>query len=203
MFLISPRNGKISDLGDELVVAQDTQSRLQVQIAALEEIRDREVEFLAAVGRLDALIPDRPLLDEFIEEVHALSEDTGVHLQTLSPSLPTPASDGSVLREIPVSMQIEGDFFDLLGFLFGLSDMERLARVDAVSLSSTTAEDGATILSASLEVNLFTLADVFPTEGFPGDQPVEGENPNDPPTTTTPGDDFEANEEESTAGGGG
>ena len=145
-------------------MAVDTEQRLRVQIRQLQDIRDREVEYAAAVGRLDALIPERPRLEEFIEQVYALAGETGVDLQSLSPSVPAAATDGTELRQISVSAQIEGEFFEILGFFFGLSDMERLVRVDGVALSSSTAEDGTTVLSASLELRLFTLADLLPID---------------------------------------
>ena len=177
MFLISPRNGTIGDYQDQLNAAIDTESRLRAQIVQLQDIRDREVEYEAALGKLDALIPDRPLLDEAIEQIYSLAGDTGVELQTLSPSVPAPAVDGSELREINVSAQIEGEFFEVLGFLFGLNDMDRLVRVDGVSLSSTQDETGTTILGASIEMRLFTTADLLPTVDT---GPSEGET-----TTTT------------------
>ena len=168
--LIGPRNSSIADLHDERFVAVDSEQRLRVQIRQLQDIRDREVEYIAAVGQLDALIPDRPLLENFIEQIYALAGDTGVDLQTLSPSVPAAATIDSELREIAISAQVEGEFFEILGFLFGLSDMERLVRVDAVALSSSAEEDGTTILSASLQLRLFTLADLLPiTVPSPGD----------------------------------
>ncbi len=170
-FLIGPRNTSIADLEDERFVAVDTEQRLRVQIRQLQDIRDREVEYAAAVGRLDALIPERPRLEEFIEQVYTLAGETGIDLQSLSPSVPAPATDGTDLRQISVSAQIEGEFFEILGFLFGLSDMERLVRVDGVALSSSTAEDGTTVLSASLELRLFTLADLLPID-VPADEGV-------------------------------
>ncbi len=161
-------------------MARETQQRLEVQIRQLEEIRQSEVQYLAALGQLDALIPERPLLEDFIEQVFELTNDTGVELQTLSPSLPAPV-EGSELREVAVSLQIEGEFFELLGFLFGLSDMERLARVDSVAVASSATDTGETRLSAGIEVRLFTLSDLLPlvdeidsvaegdTEGAQGD----------------------------------
>ena len=161
MLLISPKNGDIADLEQELIGAIDTEQRLRVQINELETIRQAEVEYLAALGRLDALIPERPLLEEFIEQIYQLTTETGVELQTLAPSLPSSADD-TELREVAVSVQIEAKFFELLGFLFGLNDMERLVRVDAIAVSSSTDEVEGTILSASIEIKLFTLADLLP-----------------------------------------
>ncbi len=185
MFLISPKNGDIGDLERELFGAIDTEQRLRVQITGLETIRQAEVEYLAGLGRLDALIPERPLLEEFIEQIYELTTETGVELQTLAPSFPSPPGE-SDLREVAVSVQIEGEFFELLGFLFGLNDMERLVRVDAISVSSTSEEDGGTILSASIEVKLFTLADLLPIL-----EEVDSLTPDDPPDSDDE-DDLEA-----------
>jgi Tfp pilus assembly protein PilO len=166
-FLISPRNAKIGDLQNEFTAAQDSEQRLRVQIRQLQDIRDREVEYVSAVGRLDALIPERPHLEEFIEQVHALALSTGVDLQTLSPSLPEVVGDDTELRQITVSVQIEGQFFEILGFLFGLSDMERLVRVDAVALASSAVEGQGTVLSAGIELRLFTMTDLLPAAPAP------------------------------------
>jgi Tfp pilus assembly protein PilO len=161
MLLISPKNSQIADLEDELNVAIGNEQLLRVTINELEAIRQAEVEYLAALGQLESLIPERPLLEEFIEQIHALTTDTGIDLQTLASSVPS-ISDDSLLREISVSAQIEGEFFEILGFLFGLNDMERLVRVDAVAVSSSTDDVEGTVLSASVQMTLFTLADLIP-----------------------------------------
>ena len=176
LFIIGPRNSRISDLDNEYVAAVDTQQRLMVQVQQLQEIRDREVEYLAAVGQLNSLIPDRPLLEDFIEDVYALAVSTGVDLQTLNPSPPELVSDEGELRQVTISVQIEGRFFEILGFLFGLTDMDRLVRVDAVALASSADETEGTILSAGIEMRLFTISDLIP---------VTGDDPSADTTTTT------------------
>ena len=188
MFLISPRNGQIADHQDDLAVAQDTENRLRVQIRQLQEIRDREVEYLAALDQLEALIPERPLLDEFIEEIFALTNETGVNLQTLAPSLPSATEEGSELREIVISVQIEGEFFEVLGFLFGVNEMDRLVRVDSIAVSSSETGIGDTILGVAIEMRLFTLADLIP----PLDDIVIPSGDDGTTTTTVPVGDAEA-----------
>jgi len=161
MLLISPQNGQIADLEDDLSLAVDTEQRLKVQIVELEAIRQAEVEYLAALGSFDTLIPERPLLEEFIEQVHELADETGVELLLLAPALPATLED-SELREVAVTAEVLGEFFEVLGFLFGLNDVERLVRVDSVAVSSSSDETGGTILLASVEIRLFTLADPLP-----------------------------------------
>ncbi len=161
-FFISPRNADIAAARDELEAAQSQEQRLRVQIAQLSEIQDDEILYLDAISRLEMLIPERPSLDEFIEDVHELALDTGIGLRSMAPSVPVQRIE-SELRIINVSIQIEGEFFDILGFLFGLNDMERLVRVDGLTLSSGIDEEGETLLNVSLDLRLFTLADLIPT----------------------------------------
>jgi Tfp pilus assembly protein PilO len=159
--LIAPRNTRISDAHDDLQTAREQELGLRSQIAQLQAINEAKVEYLAGIGKMDALIPDQPLLDQFIEEIYSLSQSTGVELLNLSPAVPVLVPD-SQLRAITVSATIEGDFFETLGFLFGVMDMERLVRVDGISVSSSQDQNGATMLNVSLSMRLFTLSDLVP-----------------------------------------
>lgn len=197
--LISPRNTRIAEAHDDLQAAQDQQVALASQVAQLQAIRDAEVEYLAGIGQLATLIPERPLLDEFIEDVYALCGTTGVELLNLAPAMPV-AVPGSELREITVALTIDGDFFEVLGFLFGVMDLDRLVRVDTIAVASGQDESGATTLSASLSLRLFTLADLVPvttvpddgtggTEGTPGETSPEAQTtlvPSTVPTSSVP-----------------
>ena len=191
-FFISPRNARIAAAGDDLAAAQDQELALRAQVSQLMAIRDAEVEYLAGIGQLERLIPERPLLDEFIEGVYALCGTTGVELLNLAPSLPVPVT-GSSLRQIVVAATVEGEFFEVLGFLFGVMDMDRLVRVDAIAVSSGQDETGATSLSVSLSMRLFTLADLVPIAavpddgtGTPDDGTTGGETPPEAQTTIVP-----------------
>jgi Tfp pilus assembly protein PilO len=192
-FFISPRNARIAEAGDDLDAAQDQEMALRAQVVQLQGIRDSEVEYLAGIGQLETLIPDQPLLDEFIDEVYALCGSTGVELLNMAPALPVPAVD-SLLRQFTVTVTIDGEFFEVLGFLFGVMDMDRLVRVDSVAVSSGQDEAGATSLSVSLSLRAFTLADLVPVEappadpgtGTPDDGTTGGETPPEAQTTIVP-----------------
>ncbi|HUU61552.1 MAG TPA: type 4a pilus biogenesis protein PilO [Acidimicrobiia bacterium] len=159
--LIAPRNARIAEEQDNLQAVQQQEVTLRTQIARLQEIRDSEVEYLAGLGKMQALIPEEPLLDRFIDELFSLTEATGVELSEMSPAVPVVVI-GSELRQIEVEAIVRGEFFEVLGFLFGLNDMERLVRVDAINLASSQDEQGATVLSAGLTMRLFSLSDLLP-----------------------------------------
>lgn len=160
-FLIAPRNARIAEEQDNLQAAQQQEVTLRTQIAQLQEIRESEVEYLAGIGKMEALIPEQALLDEFIDELFALTEATGVELSEMSPAEPV-LVEGSELREIEIAAVVHGEFFEVLGFLFGLNDMERLVRVDAIDMLASQDEQGTTVLSVSLTMRLFSLSDLLP-----------------------------------------
>jgi Tfp pilus assembly protein PilO len=176
MLLISPRNAEIGRLEDALGAALEEETRLRIQIRDLQAVLDREVEYLTAVTELETLIPDIHRLDELIEQIHQISLDTGIRLVSMTPAEPAPVAGTADLRQISVGLRVEGEFFQLLGFLFGLSDLERLVRVDTVSINSTT-PDGLTVtrLIVALQVRAFTLGALLPEvlEPLP---PIEGTN---------------------------
>lgn len=177
VILVSPRNAEIDRLEQELATATDLEQRLRGQVRQLEEVRDREAQYLAALGQLEGLIPERPLLAEFVEEIHALSLQTGIRLDSMAPALPAISPDDDDLRQIVITTRIDGEFFQVLGFLFGLHDMERLARVDAIAVTSEQDDLDRTVLTVGLQLRLFTLADILPEDldVFPPIDEIDGE----------------------------
>lgn len=134
-FLISPRNSKISELDDNLSVALAEESSLRIAAAALQDVQNNDVAFLAAIGQMEAGIPEEPELAVFIEEVTALAEANGISLQSFAPSEPVLSADLPVY-EITISLAMEGEYFELLGFLFGLDDMERIVVIESISITA-------------------------------------------------------------------
>ena len=194
-FLLSPRNGKISDLDDQLQTAIAEGDALRVAAVALRDVQDNDVAFLAAIGQMEAGIPEEPELAVFIEEVTALAEATGIELQSIAPSEPT-ASQTLPVYEITVTLAMEGEYFEMLGFLFGLDDMERIVVVQALSITAgagggeeipdeidtttTVPDDGTSStttttiptlqsngLSLSLTVKLYTRSPLLPSLAVP------------------------------------
>jgi Tfp pilus assembly protein PilO len=136
-FMLSPRNERIADLGDQYDAAVAEGDSLRLAVAALRDIQDNDVAFLAAIGQMEGGIPEEPELAVFIEEVTALAEGTGIDLQSISPTEPSSSVDLD-LYEITVSLALKGEYFELLDFLFRLDDMERIVVVQTISVAPGT-----------------------------------------------------------------
>ena len=177
-FLVTPQNDEISSLDDQTAALQLEESSLQAQKAQLLEIRDNELTYMTAGASLERLIPSDPELATFIDDVNILARETGISINALTPALPAGEAE-DVFQSISVFMDLEGQFFEVLGFLYGLSDMERLVRVDSVTLNVGAEENGITTLTASLDTLIFTTAQISaPVEGVPADgAPADGGEP--------------------------
>jgi hypothetical protein len=151
---------------------------LHTRISQLQEIKDNELSYLFAIGQMESSIPATPQADAFIEDITFLAESTGVELTaiTLTPPVADAATGGF---EVPVTIAIEGEYFEILGFLYGVEALDRLVRVDAIGLTpmavvDDTVDSGPTdgtdsvtdprvrpnadLLSADITLRIFTRA---------------------------------------------
>lgn len=162
VFFISPRNSEISDLDGQITTAEDQEAILRAELKQLQDIAASELTYRSAIGQLEASIPEDPDIADFIESLNLLAAETGVDLLSVAQAEPV-LIEGGTFYEIGISIAIDGQYFEVLGFMFGLSDLERLVVIDSVSLASIEPFDE----TAEEEV------------------PVEGEETTTSSTTTT------------------
>ncbi len=174
IFFINPKRSEISDSDDQIATAQTEAQALRGQKAALLAIQESELTFRRAAAELERSIPRTPELAQFIEDVNLLAIEAGVEISSLTPSLPE-ATEGLPFVSVPVSIAVEGQFFEILGFLYGLADLDRLVRIDALSITSSFDEDGNLSVSSSISAQIFTLETNLPTPLAPA--PEGGEAP--------------------------
>lgn len=178
-FIISPTNAEIADTEAQLQSAVDNEVLLRTQLARLKKIQENELTYRSAIGALDAAIPHSPQMPALIDTLSELAEDSGVVWQAGTYGNPIEV-EGEDYFEIPLNLTVQGQFFEVLGYLYGISDLERIVRIDAVTLSPTEDDDGFIVEDVSIAAVTFTTGNVV----LP--QPEEPE----PTTTTTiPGDD--------------
>lgn len=140
LLIFSPKRDAIAAAETEQDNALLRESSLQTRLSVLQEIKDNELSYLFAIGQMEASIPTTPQADAFIEDITFLAESTGIELSaiTLTPPIADPLTGGF---EVPVTISIEGEYFEILGFLYGVEALDRLVRVDGVSLNPMPIED--------------------------------------------------------------
>jgi Tfp pilus assembly protein PilO len=135
-FVIGPRNEEVADVNQQLDAAEAREESLRTQIRQLTAIKDQEVSYLFAIGQMETAIPENPEEAAFIDQINFLADRTGVDLQNLTLAPPsTPIEEGAEGYEIPTRIVVEGGYFEVLGFLYGVEALERLVRVDSLLLA--------------------------------------------------------------------
>ena len=82
-----------------------------------------------------------------------------------------------------MNISVEGQYFQILGYLYGIADLDRLVRVDGLNVSSSQSADGFTVLSTTINATAFTTGQVvIPT---PDELIDPSEGTEDDTTTTT------------------
>lgn len=136
MLLYRPKGAEISDVKDQTEVAEAEEQSLRATLAQLEGIDEARPEEEAEVRRLTAAVPPQPELASFILTVHDAASRADLAFLAISPSFPT-REGGAEASTIATTIDLEGNFFNIVDFLGRLEDLERTAVVDAVSLTAT------------------------------------------------------------------
>ncbi|HMI98712.1 MAG TPA: type 4a pilus biogenesis protein PilO [Gaiellaceae bacterium] len=161
--LISPQKGKAADLKRQTEATQqqiDQYRTLAAQARATPPIR------VAELFRLTKAMPDTVDMAGVILELSAVARESGIEFDSITPQGATPVSGYSL---VPLSVEFDGNFYELSDFLFRLRNLVRvhagqldaqgrLFVVDSVSFGEST--HSFPMIKASLTVHAFVYGDV-------------------------------------------
>lgn len=180
LLLVKPTQDRIAEARTQIEEADAESFRLAAQRAALQRIEDNMLAYLAALGEIEQSIPVRPQTASLIDDLSALADETGVLWESGSYGNPTMV-EGAQYLEIPVNVTIQGQFFEVLGYLYGIADMDRLVRIETIGISPAQDENNFTILTVTIAARAFTSSDVgIPVPEGEG-EPTEPEEPAEAP----------------------
>jgi len=161
--LVSPQKGKAADLERQTIATQaqiDQYRALAAQAAATPPIR------VAELFRLTKAMPDSVDMAGVILELSHVARSSGIQFDSITPQGTTPVSGYST---VPLTVEFEGNFYELSDFLFRLRNLVRvhageldaqgrLFVVDAVSFGESTKSFPQ--IKASLTVHTFVYGDL-------------------------------------------
>ncbi len=158
-FVVGPINERKDVARSNLESAQNEEFTLRTTLSRLRKIEENQLEYATAIGQLETAIPSAPRLAELIDDLNFLADETGLAWTSGSYGVPSPIADTD-MYSIAVSVQVQGQFFEVLGYLYGISELDRVVRIDAVALSSANDEAGFHTMTATITGMVFTTSDV-------------------------------------------
>ena len=189
--LISPKRSEAADLRTQAADQVAKNDQLRVQVAQLAKAAEHIPEQKAKIAEIRQRIPEDARLPTLVRALSDAAKGANVELVSLAPGTPTllpsatptkpaaataqqPAKPAgpSGLYDLPVQIQIAGDYYDVERFLGNLEDLERETLVSGFTLaidSSDKAPAPAVRKSPRLTVTVQGHVFVAPTTGtLPG-----------------------------------
>lgn len=122
--LYQPRDRDLDGIRTEIADLETQRSTLENEISHLREIESRELEFRAALARLEEYIPAGVAQSALIRQFQLAADESGVVIALVAFGEPEPLDEapttgmpGTVLGAIPVSMTVEGGYFQVVDFM--------------------------------------------------------------------------------------
>lgn len=181
--LVMPKSAEISTAEEDLASAQQQESSLRVQLAALQEAQTEAPQTKREIQKVENMIPSTADLPALIRLLREAADRAAVDLFQFAPNTPL-TSDTGQYSTISTAVNVTGSYFSLDDFLFRLESLPRAAKVTSVSISpgggGATTETGGVTGSAS-SLNLQLTVEFYTSDLSAGPGSVPG------PTTSTPG----------------
>lgn len=165
--LVFPQGGRVSRAELDLSQAETRLLEMQADLAALKRFAESG-DRLTRVNKVRAQIPSDSALPALFATLRGAAREANVQLVSINPGLPSASLLGGA-SAIPVGITVQGNYFELGAFLFELETLDRLARVNGISIGQGSGEG-----QLSLQV-AFEVYTTDPMAG-PGTDPAPGED---------------------------
>ena len=176
--LVLPQRDKAASLTKEIA---STQQQI-VQARALAEQKPAQPIHVADLFKLVKAMPDRLDMPGILLQLNQTASDSGIEFDSISPS---PAGPGTGYQVVPISLEFNGNFYDLNDFLFRLRNLVSVrggklgaaGRLFSIgSIDFAEGQGGFPSIHATLHVNAYVYGTGVPASTV---------TPTPPPATTT------------------
>lgn len=136
-FVFEPRNQDIEQSRQEIAKMETTLVRLDQLTREVGDVREAISEAEVRLAEFRQNIPDADEVDDMLAEIHRIGERNSLSIASIRALKQT---EDQGYAEIPLSMQIEGQFKGLYRFLIDLERLPRIIRVQNLELERNMVE---------------------------------------------------------------
>lgn len=154
--LWKPQTARLADSRERTEAAAQRNQQLRIAVARLQDAGDHAPELTSQLERLRVAVPDGPDLAQFLLDAEDAASAAGLEYLSVTPSPPNEPEGGGT-PEIPVNLELNGGYFQVLDFLNRLAELPRILVIDGIDLTADEESEtaGAPDLSLSLNGRLF------------------------------------------------
>lgn len=150
-FLVDrPQRRQLNELNDQIArasaqVAEDATEAQRIPAMRIELERLR-----AKYADIDQGLPSQQELHEFLREISMTARSQNLIGEEIQPGTP---HNGPLYNRLPIVMNFQCSFADLVGFLNKLDRMKRMTRVESLRVTPLKADSGQ--LQVRMQVNIY------------------------------------------------
>ena len=198
-FLYKPTSEEQAAVETQTASLEQQAATLQAQIDSLRDVESRQVEIRAALARLEEFIPQGPAQPPTIRQLQRAADAAGAEIVTITfgePEVPTAAEgatpadtgiQGTTLANIPLSMALEGGYFQLVDFFRRVEvDVPRAILIETLNVAEAE-DEGFPRLRTDWTGQIFSIVDSGELVDTDAGVPAPGSSPTPAPTPTAGG----------------
>jgi Tfp pilus assembly protein PilO len=179
LLLVMPKSAEISEADEDLAAAQQQESALRVQVAALQEAETEAPHTKREIQKVENMVPSTADLPALIRLLREAADRAAVDLFQFAPGTPV-VNDTGQYSTISTTVNVTGSYFSLDDFLFRLESLPRAAKVTNVSISPG-GDTGTSMTGSGSSLNLQLTVEFYTSDLSAGPGSLPG------PTTSTTG----------------
>lgn len=158
-FVVYPNVSKIIQLNGEQDNVSRELSSAEATLTRMKALKRDASKLEANLAKLKIRLPDESEIPTLILDVNKIAKDTGIDFIRVVQS---EWVGGDGYTEIPLSITMEGRYFDIIDFLYRLRHHGR--EVMVMNINIAEGPDGLPQLSATIDAKTFTIKSPFNEE---------------------------------------
>ena len=166
-FLVSPEEDRITAL-------EATKTQLESQLAEKKEIAQNLTERRKELDSLDQQLqealtelPERKDIDELLAQLNDVGKKSGLEISQVAPGT---ESNSNFYAQIPIKMQVSGNYHEIALFMQEIAGMRRIVNVNNIKLGQATLKGEKVVLTSDFLATTFRFVDQTAKPGTPKPQ---------------------------------
>lgn len=155
MLVISPKNKEIKELQKKIAEQENEIAKAQVKAEKLSQLTFENERLKKKLEELKKQLPEEKEISSFLKQVSDLCIRSGLKVVLWKPEGKREHKSG-IVYEIPVKIELSGDYHSLGYFFSSLTKLNRIINVSDIKLSDPRPERNKAILKIAFTATTFS-----------------------------------------------
>ncbi|MFG0328724.1 MAG: type 4a pilus biogenesis protein PilO [Phycisphaerales bacterium] len=149
MLVFKPRNAEIQEAKEEISRKRADLQKLSETTLRINDLGAAIVSWEEAIDLIEAKLPGEQQVDQVLRQAWEIADRHGLVIDSVAPDKKL---DAGQFMELPIKVELSGDFDGFYRFLLDLEQLPRLTRIKNLKMERMSDVDGAMTAKFTLSV---------------------------------------------------